>query len=120
VSLCNENFDALARHLLSWADLCNLGDLSVLAALVQDEGLAEKAGWELGWILGQKGYPVAAMTAPTSAATLCSFTTSGNDALFLTGGIWIKPAEWAAKRAPDLRLGAKSGRPEGGWSSERK
>jgi hypothetical protein len=120
VTLCNENFDALARHLVSWSDLCNLGDLSVLAALVEGDGLAEKAGWDLGWILDAKGYPVAEMTAPTSAATLCNFTTSGNNALFLTGGIWIKPAEWAAKRAPDERLGGKAARPDEGWNSERK
>lgn len=115
VSSCNENFDALARHLVSWADLCNLGDLSVLAALVAQDGLAERAGWDLAWILEPKGYPVATMPAPTSAAVLCNFTTSGNNALFLTGGVWIKPAEWAAKRVPDDKLGAKAARPNEGW-----
>jgi hypothetical protein len=120
VTLCNENFDALARHLVSWSDLCNLGDLSVLAALVEGDGLAKKAGWGLEWILEAKGYPVTAMTAPTSAATLCNFTASGNNALFLTGGIWIKPAEWAAKRAPDENLGGKAVRPDEGWNSARK
>jgi hypothetical protein len=120
VSSCNENFDALIRHLVSWADLCNLGDLSVLAALVGSDGLAEKAGWDLSWILDPKGYPVAEMKAPTSAAVLCNYTTNGNNALFLTGGIWIKPAEWAAKRASDDKLAAKASRPEDGWSSSRK
>jgi uncharacterized protein DUF1598 len=117
VASCNENFDALIRHLVSWADLCNLGDLSVLAALVGVEGLAEKAGWELAWLLEPKGYPAVAMTAPTSAAVLCNYTVSGNSALFLTGGIWIKPAEWAAKRSTDEKLGTKAARPEEGWNS---
>jgi hypothetical protein len=120
VASCNENFDALLRQLVSWADLCNLGDLSVLAALVGGDGLAEKAGWDLSWILDPKGYPVVEMKAPTSAAVQCNYVTSGNNALFLTGGIWIKPAEWAAKRAADDKLGAKSSRPEDGWSSVRK
>jgi hypothetical protein len=120
VASCNENFDALIRHLVSWADLCNLGDLSVLAALVGGDGLAEKAGWDLSWILDPKGYPVTEMSAPTSAGVLCNYTTSGNNAVFLTGGIWIKPAEWAAKRAPDERLAGKASRPVEGWSSSRK
>jgi hypothetical protein len=120
VTLCNENFDALIRHLVSWADLCNLGDLSVLAALAAGEDLAGKAGWDLSWILDPKGYPVAEMAAPATAATLCNFVTSGNNAVFLAGGVWIKPAEWAAKRAPDEKLGSKAARPEEGWSSSRK
>ena len=120
VASCNENFETLLRQMVSWADLCNLGDLSVLAALVGGEGLAEKAGWDLSWILDPKGYPVIEMKAPTSAAVLCNYTTSGNNALFLTGGIWIKPAEWAAKRAPDAALAGKASRPEDGWASTRK
>jgi hypothetical protein len=119
VASCNENFDALVRHLVSWADLCNLGDLSVLAALVGSDGLAGKAGWDLAWILDPKGYPVVEMKAPTSAAVLCNSTTNGNNALFLTGGIWIKPAEWASKRSPDDQVASKASRPEEGWCSRR-
>jgi hypothetical protein len=120
VASCNENFDALLRHVVSWADLCNLGDLSVLAALVFGDGLAEKAGWDPSWILDPKGYPVVEMKAPTGVAVLCNYTASGNNALFLTGGVWIKPAEWAAKRASDEKLGSQASRPEEGWSSSRK
>lgn len=120
VASCNENFETLLRHLASWADLCNLGDLSVLAALVAGDGLAQKAGWDLSWILDPKGYPVIEMKAPTGAAVLCNFTTNGNNVLFLTGGVWIKPAEWTAKRAPDDQLASKASRPEEGWASSRK
>ena len=119
VTLCNENFDALIRSLVSWADLCNLGDLSVLVALVAGEDLAGKVGWDRSWILDPKGYPVAEMAAPASAATLCNFVTSGNTAVFLAGGVWIKPAEWASKRAPDEKVAAKASRPEEGWSTSR-
>ncbi len=114
---CNENFDALLRTLLSWADLCNLGDLAVLGALISGEGLAEKAGWDLAWALDPKGFPVARMPAPTSAATLCAVTVSGNSAIFVSGGIWINPAEWSVKRAPDDKLGAKALRPQEGWKT---
>jgi hypothetical protein len=120
VASCNENFDALLRHVVSWSDLCNLGDLSVLAALVSGDGLAGKSDWDLAWILDPKGYPVVEMKAPTGVAVLCNSTTSGNNALFLTGGIWIKPAEWAAKRASDEKLASQSFRPAEGWSTSRK
>jgi hypothetical protein len=115
VALANENFEALARQMPSWADLANLGDLSVLAALVSEDRLAEKAGWDLSWILDPKGYAVARMPAPKSAATLCNFVVQGNFAIFVSGGIWIKPADWAAKRASDQRVAEKASRPESGW-----
>jgi hypothetical protein len=118
VELCNENFDALLRSLLSWSDLCNLGDLAVLGALVAGEGLAEKAGWDLSWTLER--FPAARMPAPASAATLCNVVVSGNFAVFVTGGVWINPAEWAGKRAPDEKLAEKASRPADGWASSRK
>jgi len=120
VALCNESFDALLKHLLSWSDLANLGDLSVLAALVAEDKLAEKAGWDLAWVLDSKGYPVTKMKAPESAATLCNLVVSGTSAIFVTGGVWIKPAEWAEKRAPDGKVAEKASRPEEGWSAARK
>jgi hypothetical protein len=120
VQLCNENFEALVRGLPSWADLCNLGDLAVLGALVAEDGLAQKAGWDAAWALDPKGYPVRVVTAPASAMTLCNFSVSGDRALFMSGGIWIKPAEWAAKRAPDEKLRDKATRPAEGWLSASK
>lgn len=120
VTLCNENFETLLRHLLSWADLANLGDLSVVAALVSEDRLAEKTGWDLAWILDPKGYPAAPVTGPVSAATLCSVAVSGENAIFVSGGVWIKPAEWAGKRSPDETLAGRGSRPAEGWSGARK
>ena len=115
VQLCNENFEGLVRGLPSWADLCNLGDLAVLGALIQEDRLAEKSGWDASWVLDPKGHPVRAVTAPESAMTLVNFSVNGDRALFMSGGIWIKPAEWAAKRVPDEKLGEKAARPKDGW-----
>ena len=116
VEQCNANFDGLARQILPWADLCNLGDLSVLAALLTQDDLAGKAGWDLAWML--EGYPVTRLPSPRSAATLCSVSVTGNNAIFVTGGVWIKPAEWASKRKPDESVRAKASRPAAGWSQE--
>jgi hypothetical protein len=120
VTECNENLEALLRHLLSWADLGNLGDLAVLGALVAGDRLAEKAQWDLSWLLDPKGYPVRAMPTPLSASTLCNFTVVGPSAIFLTGGVWIKPREWAQKRRPDPKVVDRASRPVDGWSLLRK
>ncbi len=106
VQLCNENFDGLLRGLPAWADLCNLGDLSVLAALIAEDKLAEKAGWDPAWVLD--GYPVRKVVAPRSAATLCSVSVNGASAIFVTGGVWINPAAWASKRKIDDSPKAKA------------
>jgi hypothetical protein len=105
---CNAKFDVLVRSQPSWADLCNLGDLSVLAALLTQDGLAEKGGLDLAWIL--ESCPLPRMAAPTSAATLCNVSVQGQHAIFVTGGVWINPAEWASKRVSDDTLRAKAKR----------
>ena len=116
---CNANFKALTRNLVSWLDLCNLGDLSVLGALITRDRLAEKAGWDMAWVLDGKGYATRPITAPKSVATLCNFTLSGRVAIFVSGGVWIKPAEWAAKRSPDKKVELKASRPAEGWSASK-
>jgi len=40
----------------------------------------------------------------------------GPAAIFVSGGVWIKPSDWAEKRAKDEAVAAKAGRPDGdGW-----
>lgn len=117
VTLCNDNFAKLLRSLSSWDDLCNLGDLSVLGALLARDRLAEKAGWDPAWVLEE--YPTAKIRAPASAATLVNVKVSGRNALFLSGGVWINPAEWASKRSADASVAGKAARPEEGWRSRR-
>lgn len=117
--LCNEHFEALTRHMVDWADLANLGDLCVAAALIAGDGLADKASWDASWVLAPKGFPVTHMTAPKSAQTLCATTSAGKMLIFVTGGVWINPREWAEKRVVDDR-GALDGKPlrpsdEEGW-----
>ena len=117
INSCNANFEALTRSLVSWLDLCNLSDLSVLGALISKDRLADKAGWDLSWVL--KGYSCRDISAPKSAATLCNYALSGRVAIYISGGVWIKPSEWAARRSPDEKVGLKASRPAEGWSASR-
>jgi hypothetical protein len=115
VAACNEVFPALARSLVEWSDLANLGDLSVLAALLLKEGLAERAGWDCSWVLDPAGYASRPVKRPSGAGTLCSVSVTGNSALFIAGGVWIKPAEWVAKRTEAEAISAPSMKPNAGW-----
>ncbi len=113
VALCNENLDGLFRHMIAWSDLANLGDLSVLAALVGGDKLAEKVGWDLSWVLER--WTVVKFPTIQTAATLCNFVVRGKSAIFVSGGVWIKPSDWAEKRAKDEAVAAKATRPDEGW-----
>ena len=101
VALCNANLEELCKHMLSWADVSNLADLSVLAALIGGEGLNKKLGWDLSWVLDAKGYKVAAITTPTCAKTLTTFRKSGGYTIFVSGGVALDPATAVQKAAKD-------------------
>jgi hypothetical protein len=113
VELCNANFEALQRGLPSWGDLCNLGDLSVLAALLVQDGLAEKADWDPSWL--REGFAWRSLPAPKTAATLCAVSIQGRAAVFLTGGVWLHPIAWTARRAEDPAWTPAPVRPREGW-----
>jgi len=111
---CNNNFAELTKYMVSWADLTNLADLSVFAALIGQDKLHDKIEWDLSWIL--KEYPVTKMKGIKSAQTLCNYSMSGRMILFTSGGVWIKPEEWAKNRT-EGKLETEGLRPHGDdWS----
>jgi len=58
------SYAELASRELVFADLQNIFDLGMVAALCQREGLAEQAGWDMGVFAPQGDYQVAVMEAP--------------------------------------------------------
>lgn len=111
---CNRNFSSLAEALLSWADLQNLGDLSLLAALIAKEGLAAKARWDPAWALDPKGFPVTEIKAPESAKVVCNHRFSGGMLLLTSGGVGLWAKRWAEKvvKTEDAGLRERARRPE--------
>lgn len=104
---CNKHFDNLAANLLSWSDLANLSDLTVLAALIAKDRLHEKVGWDLGWVLDPKGYPARTVPAVKTAHRLCNYTSSGNMMIFTHGGVLLSPSAWIEKRMQDTEARLK-------------
>jgi hypothetical protein len=118
--LCSENIEDLQKHLVSWADVANLADLSVLAALIAHDDLHTKAKWDLASALG--GYKGQAWVAPKSAKTLTVYRNVGQQTIFVSGGVVVDAAAAVKNRAADEKetLKAKSQRPVETWSGSRK
>ncbi len=73
-SQATKYFDDLAHFIPSFADLANLTDLSVFAALINQENLHKKINWNMAWVLDAKsGYPVPRVKVPTTAETLVNY-----------------------------------------------
>lgn len=115
MNACNKHFEKLAANLLSWSDLSNLSDLTVLAALIAKDSLHERVKWDLAWVLDPKGYPVRPVPPVKTAHRLCNYNTAGNMMIFTHGGVLLNPLVWVEKRVQDSEARLKlPPRPEKG------
>lgn len=76
------------------AELQNLADLSVLAALIHRDRLDEKVGWDASWLRREAGendagFPMARMTVPKTADALANYTNGS----IAAGGVVLSPAK---------------------------
>ena len=106
----------LSEHYLAWADLANVSDLGVLAALIGRDALHEKVGWDLRWVLD--AYPVAKVAVPENAQTLVNFRTTQTHVLLTCGGVKLVPGEYVEKRETGA-VEIEAHRPNGYWGTTR-
>ena len=119
--LATRHFSELAKFILPYADLANLADLSLLAALIGQDNLHQKTGWDLGWILDTDGYPVAKVRVPESAQTLANSKLTSRTVIFASGGVKFTLKKFVTERTKDERgtLAARADRPDG-WGMVKK
>jgi hypothetical protein len=98
---CNKHFAEMCRHILSWADLANLSDLTVLAALIGKDRLDTRAKWNMSWVLDPKGYTVTPVVPARFAHRLCNHHYAGNMLIFTHGGVLLNPGEWVSHLKKD-------------------
>lgn len=67
-----ERMPQLAAAAPIYADLQNLADLALLAALIRQEKLAERAGWNFAWAMDENALPVRKVPVPRQTATLAN------------------------------------------------
>ncbi|MDB5324261.1 MAG: hypothetical protein JWN40_5892 [Phycisphaerales bacterium] len=84
-----KNFTAkipqLATVVPLFADLQNIADLSVVAALIQKDRLDRKAGVDLAWIRAEDNYKPTPVPTPRTAETLVNYTNGS----IVAGGVTL-------------------------------
>jgi hypothetical protein len=95
------NFAKLESAVPAFADLRNLADLAVLVALIDEDRLAERAGWDLTWALDPTGYQPTKVDVPREAAPLVNSLTKGRRTVTCSGGVEIATEAVLKSRATD-------------------
>lgn len=85
-----ERYDALSAAQPIFGDLRNIMDLSVVAALIETNGLLQQANLELPVLKGQEPLVGPSFPTPRQVSTQCSFTRVGrNWAITASGGVQV-------------------------------
>jgi len=80
------HFPQIAAAVPAYGDLWNITDLSLLAALIGEDRLHAKAGWDLEWVLDPKGYPVPKVPVIRTADTVAHYRTGA----YIVGGVELQ------------------------------
>ncbi|HVS70711.1 MAG TPA: DUF1598 domain-containing protein [Phycisphaerae bacterium] len=109
----SSKMDAVAGRIEAVADLQNITDLFLLAAIVRQDGLAARTGTDLSWLLAADKFHVATVPVPRTAETL--ITVNGDE--LARGGVAI--AGRAMRRMPrgdgEALLASLRRRPADSW-----
>ncbi|HZN36173.1 MAG TPA: DUF1598 domain-containing protein, partial [Pirellulaceae bacterium] len=102
-----KHYDKLAVKEPVFGDLRNLMDLCVVAALIQKEGLQQKANLQLPTLQGQDSkFELVYWHAPKTVATQCSFVKRGSEYIITaSGGVEIASWEVAGKSILNAEVG---------------
>lgn len=102
-ALMTENYDELARDMPVFSDLRNLMDLTVVATLISEARLAEKAGLDLSVLLGETdAIELASYRAPKAVAPECSFIRGAAGVIVsASGGVSINGFEVVSRQQTD-------------------
>ena len=100
------NYEELATRSPIFGQLRNLMDLSVIAAVIDKNGLAEKAGCDLSALTrSDSDVVLEAWNPPKTVATQCSFTKQGRNYLITaSGGVQIESWQVADRSQVDTRV----------------
>lgn len=104
-STMTAHYEQLSQQSPVFGQLRNLMDLCVVAAVIDKNGLDEKAGLDLGKLSSDE-IPVQSFDAPKTVSTQCSFTKRGREFLITaSGGVQIESWHVASKSKVDARVG---------------
>lgn len=105
--LMTEHFNELARNKSVFSDLRNAMDLTVVATLIAQEGLDQRAGLDLALLRNESGsLDQASFTAPQAVEPQCSFV-RGRSGWVVTasGGVDINAFQVVQKQVTEPKVG---------------
>jgi Protein of unknown function (DUF1598) len=99
--LMTEKFSELSREMPVFGDLRNTIDMSIVATLIVQERLAEKAGIDLAVLAGREGeIELVSYPTPKTIEPQCSFVRAGRGwTVTASGGVNINPFEVVANQS---------------------
>src|SRR4029077_3241758 len=83
----NKNIPALAAAAPIYADLQNIADLALLANLIQKDKLAQRARWDMSWLLDESKYKTRTILIPRTCDTIVNYAAGSLTA----GGVSLDP-----------------------------
>ncbi|MEX2186882.1 MAG: DUF1598 domain-containing protein [Pirellulales bacterium] len=94
-----EHFGELATKYPVYAELQNLCDAALVAALIESENLDDAVGWSMAWLGDERRFVVAAGNAPQTVETVAAHRVIGDKHVVaaVSGGVRIEPAKFAAR-----------------------
>lgn len=94
-----KHFAALAAKYPVYAELQNLCDAALAAAIIKEEKLADAAGWSMAWFGDENRYFVAKGNTPQTVETVAAHRTIREKHVVaaVSGGVRIEPAKFAAR-----------------------
>ncbi len=99
-----EHFEALCEKYPVYAELRNLFDLALVAALLRQQGLPEKVGWHMTCFGDPGAYPVELGAAPTQVETVVNHRVVNGVHILagISGGVRVAPASLVVRQAMEI------------------
>jgi hypothetical protein len=122
-----EHFALLAEKYPVYAELRNVFDLALVAALFKAEGLPERVGWHMACFATPGKFPVAAGQPPATVDTVINHSVVNKTQILaaISGGVAVEPASYVKSTAlqtdrqgavsSELSRGAPRAVPRSAW-----
>lgn len=96
-----EHFAQLAEKYPVYAELRNVFDLALVAALVKAEGLSDRVGWHMTCFATPGKFPVAAAQPPATVDTVINHSVVNKKQILavISGGVTVEPAAYVRSTA---------------------
>jgi hypothetical protein len=107
-----EHFADLCREYPIYAELRNLFDLALVAAVVREEDLAGKAGWHITCFGDPNGYRVPPAPAPRTVESVIHYRVVNRTQIVagVSGGVRVDPSDVAKRNAMETEKDGKMDR----------